>query len=174
VPWPGVSLRDQRCGCDHLQVWLSLSYRLLRCLLGLLMVLLGSDLSKEVELLVLRHDNRVLRRQVRGRPRWDHLDRLWLAALSRLVQRSRWGAGLPDYCGHDPGAGTATWSPGWTYTDLHRPVPTYTDRCRPTPTGAGRDGRLWGLDQEADSSDGAGEAGWGIGASRVNWPGSAA
>ena len=62
---------------------LSLVYRLLRCLFGLLAVLVRSDLSKDVELLVLRHENQVLRRQVYGRRlRWDHLDRLWLAALS--------------------------------------------------------------------------------------------
>jgi hypothetical protein len=57
--------------------------------LGLLVMLLRSDLSKEVELLVLRQENQVLRRQVRGRPQRDHLDRLWLAALSRLVHRRR-------------------------------------------------------------------------------------
>jgi hypothetical protein len=36
---------------------LSLLYRLVRCLLGLLAVLVRSDLSKDVELLVLRHEN---------------------------------------------------------------------------------------------------------------------
>jgi hypothetical protein len=66
---------------------LSLVYRLVRCLLGLLVVLVRSDLSKDVELLVLRHENEVLHRQAGGRPRWDHADRLWLAALSRLVHR---------------------------------------------------------------------------------------
>jgi putative transposase len=76
-------------------VLLSLVYRLLRCLFGLLAVLVRSDLSKDVELLVLRHENQVLRRQVRGRPRWDHVDRLWLAALSRLVQRRRWAEMFP-------------------------------------------------------------------------------
>jgi hypothetical protein len=40
-------------------VLLSLVYRLLRCLFGLLAVLVRSDLSKEAELLVLRHDGRV-------------------------------------------------------------------------------------------------------------------
>jgi putative transposase len=43
-------------------VVLSLLYRLVRCLFGLLAVLVRSDLSKDVELLVLRHENRVLRR----------------------------------------------------------------------------------------------------------------
>ena len=68
---------------------LSLVYRLVRCLFGLLAVLVRSDLSKDAELLVLRHENQVLRRQVSGR-RWDHADRLWLTALSRLVNRRRW------------------------------------------------------------------------------------
>jgi hypothetical protein len=62
----------------------------LRYLFGLLAVLVRSDLSKDAELLVLRHENQVLRRQLPGRLRWDHADRLWLAALSRLVSRRRW------------------------------------------------------------------------------------
>jgi putative transposase len=55
---------------------LSLLYRLVRCSLGVLAVLVRSDLSKDVELLVLRHENPVLRRHLRGRPRWYHIDRL--------------------------------------------------------------------------------------------------
>jgi putative transposase len=70
-------------------VLLSLVYRLLRCLFGLLVVLFRSDLSKDVELLVLRHENQVLRRRLNGRLRWGHADRLWLTALSRLVNRRR-------------------------------------------------------------------------------------
>ena len=58
---------------------------MLRFLFSLLAVLVRSDLSKDIELLVLRHENKVLRRQLGGRLRWDHTDRLWLAALSRLV-----------------------------------------------------------------------------------------
>jgi putative transposase len=76
-------------------VLLSLLYRLVRCLLGLLAVLVRSDLSKDVELLVLRHENQVLRRQVSGRLRWGHADRLWLTALSRLVTRRRWAEIFP-------------------------------------------------------------------------------
>ncbi len=70
---------------------LSLFYRLVRCLFGLLSVLVRSDLSKDVELLVLRYE----RRKPRGRLRWDHADRLWLAALSRLVSRRRWAEVFP-------------------------------------------------------------------------------
>ena len=57
-------------------------YRLVRCMLGLLAVLVRSDLAKDAELLVLRHENQVLRRQLSGRLRWDNADRLWLAALA--------------------------------------------------------------------------------------------
>ena len=55
---------------------LSLVYRLVKCLLGLLAMLVRSDLSKDAELLVLRHENQVLRHQLSGRLRWDHADRL--------------------------------------------------------------------------------------------------
>jgi putative transposase len=43
-------LRDQRRDWDHLGVLPSLIYRLVRCLLGLLAVLVRSDLSKDAEL----------------------------------------------------------------------------------------------------------------------------
>src|SRR5216683_5365365 len=65
-------------------------YLLVRCLLGCLMVLTRHQVSKDAELLVLRHENAVLRRQV-GRVRYEPGARLWLAALSRLVPRRRWG-----------------------------------------------------------------------------------
>src|SRR4029077_4155887 len=65
-------------------------YLLARCLLRCLMVRGRRELSKDAELLVLRHENAVLRRQI-GRVRYQHGDRLWLAALSRLIPRHRWG-----------------------------------------------------------------------------------
>src|SRR2546430_5555368 len=54
------------------------------------MVLTRHQLSKDAELLVLWHEIAVLRRQI-GRVRYQPGDRLWLAALSRLVPRRRWG-----------------------------------------------------------------------------------
>ena len=39
---------------------------------------------------MLRHENAVLRRQI-GRVRYQPGDRLWLAALSRLIPKRRWG-----------------------------------------------------------------------------------
>src|SRR5689334_13695006 len=55
------------------------------------MVLARREVSKDAGLLVLRHENAVLRRQA-GRVRYQPADRLWLAALSRLIPRRRWGA----------------------------------------------------------------------------------
>jgi putative transposase len=99
VSW--VLLQVQGRGWGHLWVLLSIVYRLVRCLLGLLAVLARSDLSKDAELLVLRHENQVLRRQLSGRLRWDHADRLWLAALSRLVSRRQWTEVFPVHPRHD-------------------------------------------------------------------------
>ena len=68
----------------------SVAYLLARCLLGCLMVRARREVCKDAELLVLRHENAVLRRQV-SRVRYQPGDRLWLAALSRLIPRHRWG-----------------------------------------------------------------------------------
>lgn len=68
----------------------SAAYLLVRCLLGCLTVLARREVCKDAELLVLRHENAVLRRQI-GRVRYQPGDRLWLAALSRLIPRHRWG-----------------------------------------------------------------------------------
>jgi putative transposase len=69
----------------------SVVYLLARGLLDGLMVLARREVSKDAELLVLRHENAVLRRQV-GRVRGQPADRrLWLAALSRLIPRAPLG-----------------------------------------------------------------------------------
>jgi transposase InsO family protein len=70
-------------------VILSVVYLLVRRLLELAVLLGRSEASKEIEILVLRHELAVLRRQV-PRPRHRRRDRLLLAALSRLLPRSRW------------------------------------------------------------------------------------
>lgn len=84
----------QRSFWEHLRVLFSLVYLLVRCLLGLLVTVVRADVTKDVELLVLRHENAVLRRQV-PRPRYEPMDRLWFAALSRLVPRRHWAMVFP-------------------------------------------------------------------------------
>jgi putative transposase len=74
---------------------LSLAYWFVRYLFSLLAALVRSDLSKDIELLVLRHENQMLRRQLSGRLRRDQADRLWITALSRLVSRRRWPEVFP-------------------------------------------------------------------------------
>jgi putative transposase len=75
-------------------VVISVLYLLVRCLLGCLTVLARQRVSKDAELLVLRHENAVLRRQI-CRVRYQPGDRLWFAALSRLIPRRRWGDVFP-------------------------------------------------------------------------------
>ncbi|MBA2897680.1 helix-turn-helix domain-containing protein [Nonomuraea soli] len=68
---------------------MSTVYAVARRLLSVPALLFRSDVSKEAEVLVLRHENAVLRRQVR-RVRYEPADRLWLAALSSLIPWRRW------------------------------------------------------------------------------------
>ncbi len=46
------------------------------------------------ELLALRHENAVLRRQVK-RTRYESADRVWFAALAQLIPRGRWAEVFP-------------------------------------------------------------------------------
>ena len=73
---------------------LSMLYQLVRCLLSLIAMLVRRDVSKDAELLALRHQNAVLHRQV-SRVCYTPADRVWLAALSRLVPRRRWAEIFP-------------------------------------------------------------------------------
>jgi putative transposase len=70
---------------------LSLVYFALRCLLRPLVPSGRSDLEREVELLVLRHQLKVLSRGAH-RPRFRRPDRMLLAAASRILARDRWKA----------------------------------------------------------------------------------
>ena len=63
---------------------------LLTCrVLGVAVLVFRGDRAKAAELLMLRHENAVLRRHV-SRVRYDPADRLWFAALARLLPRRRW------------------------------------------------------------------------------------
>ncbi|MGR6318778.1 integrase core domain-containing protein [Micromonospora soli] len=69
----------------------SLPYLLLRLILQMLSQIASDGEAKDVEILVLRHQVAVLRRQV-TRPDLQPADRVVLAALSRLLPRPRWSA----------------------------------------------------------------------------------
>src|SRR5450755_1490850 len=84
------------------------------------MVLARREVSKDAELLVLRHQNAVLRRQT-GRVRYQPAGRLWLSALSRLIPRRRWA----EVFAVTPGTLLA-WhrrlaARKWDYTNRRRP-----------------------------------------------------
>src|SRR5437764_3307710 len=64
-------------------------YLLVRRVLSLAVLLSRRDLDKDAELLVLRYENAVLRRHA-GRIRYEPADRVWFAALARLLPRRRW------------------------------------------------------------------------------------
>ena len=68
---------------------LKIVYVLTCRIVGLVVLVFRGDRAKDAELLVLRHENAVLRRQA-GRVRYEPADRMWLAALARLVPRRRW------------------------------------------------------------------------------------
>ncbi len=67
---------------------LSFAYWVVRRLFELLILFGRSERAKELEILVLRHELLVLRRQV-GRPRLRSADRVLLAALGQLLPRKR-------------------------------------------------------------------------------------
>ncbi|MER5262760.1 hypothetical protein ABTZ99_11880 [Actinosynnema sp. NPDC002837] len=69
---------------------LFLLYEVARKLLSVPSVLLRGEAAKGAELLVLRHENAVLRRQLAGPVRYEPADRFWFAALAGLVDRRSW------------------------------------------------------------------------------------
>jgi putative transposase len=69
---------------------LSILYAVLRVLIDLALVRSRPAAARDIELLALRHEVRVLRRMAK-RNRWWPGDRLVLSALSRALTRSDWG-----------------------------------------------------------------------------------
>jgi transposase InsO family protein len=70
-------------------VLLKIVYLLTCRVLGVAVLVFRGDRAKAAELLVLRHENAVLRRHI-GRVRYEPADRVWFAALARLLPRRRW------------------------------------------------------------------------------------
>jgi putative transposase len=76
------------------QVLLRIACLLMRWLFSLAAVVVRGDRAKDAELLVLRHENAVLRRNA-GRIRYEPGDRAWFTALTRFIPRRRWAEVFP-------------------------------------------------------------------------------
>jgi putative transposase len=75
-------------------VLLKVFYVLTCRILGLIVVLCRGDQAAVAEVLVLRHENAVLRRHA-GRLQYEPADRAWFAALAAMVSRRRWAEVFP-------------------------------------------------------------------------------
>lgn len=92
---------------------LKIVYVLTCRVLSLVVLAFRGELAKDAELLMLRHENAVLRRHA-GQVRHEPADQTWLAALARLVPRKRRDPGVlrwrnPHYQrAKPPAAGSAS------------------------------------------------------------------
>lgn len=146
----------------------SLLYRVSRRLRSVPAVLLRRDTSKQAELLVLRHENAVLRRQLKSPVRYEPADRLWFAALSSLIPRRRWHDAFPVAPATLLGRHRRFSAAKWDYTArrarIGRPPATWRSRnlsCawpRRTPVGTSQDPRRAGPARTSDCRlDGVGD-----------------
>lgn len=79
---------------------LKIAYLLMRWLFSLTVLVFRGDQAKNADLLVLRHENAVLRRQA-GRVRYEPADRAWFAAHAvhpaQALREREPALGLPAY-----------------------------------------------------------------------------
>jgi hypothetical protein len=149
-------------GHDRGFVTLRLLYLILQTVVDWLGLLIGTGGSKDAEILVLRRQLAVLRRQVaRPRPCWA--DRAVQAALSRLIPRGRWPRlfvapetvlrwhrdliqrrwTIPRRAGRPPTRPTirqlelrmAVDNPGWGYRRIHGELAGLGHKLAPRPCG---------------------------------------
>lgn len=109
-------------------------------------MLLRRNMAKDAELLVLRHENAVLRQQLCGLVRYEPADRFWLAALSSRyragagavsARRSRRGA-LPTWHRRLMAkSGTATATGHTDHETNDHPKPVNSQRCCTTACALG-------------------------------------
>src|SRR5215470_2613053 len=130
---------------------LSFGYVILRQVLRLVILLAHGERANAVEVLVLRHQVAVLRRQVR-RLDLEPCDRAVLTGLSRLLPRARWAAFFVTP------ATLLRWHRNliarrWTYPPRRPGRPPVTAELRQLVLRLARDNPTWAAD-----------------ASRVSWP----
>ena len=122
---------------------LSFGYLILRHVLQLVVLVARGERANAVEVLVLRHQVAVLRRQVR-RVDLEPTDRVALAGLSRLLPRVRWGAFFVTP------ATLLRWhrnlvSRRWTYSRRTPGRPPVTAELRELVLRLARDNPTWGM-----------------------------
>jgi putative transposase len=127
--------------CEVPVVW-SFVYLALGRVLELIMLCCRSAEAKETEILVLRHELAVLRRQ-RPRPRLQSKDRALLAALSRHVPRARWSVFLvkPETL---LGWHRRMVRQRWTYPSVPRGRPPVPDQVQQLIVRLARENPRWG------------------------------
>jgi transposase InsO family protein len=134
----------------------SLFYVALRRLLQLVALRWRSRDFKELEIVVLRHELAILRRQL-GRPALRQADRAFLAAASRLVPRSRWGSFFvtPDtlMCWHRQLVARR-----WTYSPRGAGRPPIARAIRELVLRLARENPSWGYQRIAGEMAGLGFA----------------
>ncbi len=90
VRLPSTAFTMGKPGRPRRELW-SFAYLAVRRLLWLVLLALRTSGSKEIEILVLRYELEILRRN-QPRPCLQPADRAWRATLSRLLARERWSA----------------------------------------------------------------------------------
>ena len=125
----------------------SLLYIALRRLLELAVLACRSEEFKELEIVVLRHEVAILRRQV-ARPALRSADRTFLAAASRLLSRKRWGSFLvtPDTLMRWHRQLVAN---RWTYPTARAGRPPIGGEIRELVLRLARENRRWGYQRIA-------------------------
>ena len=88
-----------RLALKRYRVLLKIVYLLICRIPGLIVVLARGGHAAAAGVLVLRHENAMLRRHA-GRVRYEPADRAWFSALARMVSRRRWARVFPSRLRH--------------------------------------------------------------------------